>query len=286
VFLLTLVLIITYGAVRIKTDNKKLGSILFISGFIVSAYSSVPLLITLPLLFVSLLALNILTFRDFRYLIIVLFLLILPLVFLIHKNPVGFKNTFNNDIQIFSDPSLLNTINRYQGAAEKTGFKILGRVSENKYLFYSEYFGLKYMSQFIPENFFTSQSKLLGFSFEPPVLLGFIIPFVYGSYWLLKNSNTRNIFLISSLLAIPSVLANDFISLNRLVLFSPVVVFIISSGFIHLYNQKDGKCARVFLATTAILVLFQLFVTVNDIKMRELQRFERYYGQKYELAEP
>ena len=286
IFLLTLILITIYGAVRIEVGNKIIGSILFVAGFTASVYFSVPLLITLPLLFISLLLLKVQTFKNFKSATIVLLLLLIPLFFLILRNPAGFKNAFKNDVRIYSDPTLLNAINRYQGDAQETGFKNLGRISENRYLFFSEYFGLKYMNQLIPEVYFSPQYKLLGFSFEPPMFLGFIIPFIYGLYCLLKNARARKVLIISSLLAIPSVLANDLVSLNRLVLFSPVIIFIISFGLIRLYDLRRGKNPKIFLAITIILVFFQIIVTISDIKTRELQRFEKYYGQKYELTEP
>ncbi len=190
-----------------------------------------------------------------------------------------------NEIKIFSDPGLVNTVNRYQGAAGKEGYKNLARISENRYLFFAEYSALKYFTQLVPEAFFTPQYKLLGFSFSPPILLGFIIPFAYGLYKLLQKSNSRKILFISTLLVIPSVLANDLVSLNRLVLFSPVIIFIISFGLIYLYGLKKSKTAKAFLLLTIILVIFQLIVTFSDIKTRERQRFERYFGEKFELVE-
>src|SRR4030066_455113 len=83
IFLLTLILITIYGAVRIEVGNKIIGSILFVAGFTASVYFSVPLLITLPLLYISLLILKVQTFKNFKSVTVVLLLILMPLFFLI-----------------------------------------------------------------------------------------------------------------------------------------------------------------------------------------------------------
>lgn len=280
------VLIISYGLIHLETGNKWLGNTLFLIGAVISIYLSVTLSITIPLLIILLLTLKIVSLKKSKAIGISLLLLILPLIFLILRNPIGFKSSFNKDVQIFSDPGLLNTINHYQGAAEKTGFKFFARISENKYLFSSEYLVSKYINQLIPETLFTSQYRLLGFSFSPPIFLGFIIPFFYGLYKLLQKAGPRKIIFASTLLVLPSVLANDLVSLNRLILFSPVIIFVISFGLIYLLDSRKNKNAKFFLVLTILLILFQLIVTLIDIKTRETLRFESYFGKKYELIEP
>jgi hypothetical protein len=153
-------------------------------------------------------------------------------------------------------------------------------------LFYSEYLILKYVSQLVPNVFFTPQFKLLGFSFSPPIFLGFIIPFAYGLYRLLKDAGARKIILISTILVVPSVLANELVSLNRLILVSPVLIFIITFGLTYMYKLRTTKVSKIFLTLTLILIVFQTIVTITDIRFREMARFNQYFGQKYELAEP
>ena len=285
IFLLFLTLLIAYGLIQTETGGKKLGNIFVLTGSVIAIYCSLSLLIILPILFILLSTLKIVSLKNIKTSAILLILLTLPLLTLIDKNTVGFKNILRNEIKIFSDPGLVNTVNRYQGAATQEGYKNLARISENRYLFFAEYSALKYFTQLVPETFFTPQYKLLGFSFSPPVLLGFIIPFAYGLYKLFQKSNSRRILFISTLLVVPSVLANNLVSLNRLVLFSPIIIFVISFGLIYLYGLKKNKTAKVFLALTIILVIFQLAVTFSDIKTREIRRFEKYFGEKFELVE-
>lgn len=210
-------------------------------------------------------------------------LLIFPLFFLILSNQVGFRNILNEEVKIFSDPGLINTVNSYQGAAKEEGLGILARISENRYIFSAEYILLKYIKSLTPATFFTSQEKLLGFSFSPPIYLGFVVPFFYGLYQILQFSNIRKILLLSALLIIPSVLAKPMVDLNRLILFLPVVIFVMSYGFIKMIEKK-GKKAYLLLILTIAIIFLQLFVTISDIRFREKDRFIKYYGQNYELG--
>jgi hypothetical protein len=90
---------------------------------------------------------------------------------------------------------------------------------------------------------------------------------------------------MSTLFVVPSVLAKNIISLDRLVLFLPVVIFIIVWGLIHMFELKKRKLIKCLLALSFVLVIFQLLVTMSDIKTREKLRFESYYGNKYEITE-
>jgi hypothetical protein len=159
----------------------------------------------------------------------------------------------------------------------------LARVSENKYLFSAEDLLLKYTEQLAPATSFTSQAKLLEFSFSSPIFLGFLIPFFYGIYLLLKSSEARKIIFISTLLVIPSVLSQEDVNLNRLVIFMPAVIFIVAYGIIKLTEQRKTKI--IYILIFSIMVILQLFITASDIKIREKARFIEYYGQNYEVKE-
>lgn len=286
IFLFFLTLIIIYGIVLIRSGYKIAGNILTTLGSVISIYSSSIFIALIPIGFILLIFLKIINLKQLKYSIFVLILLILPLVIFINKNTVGFKNTFSRNVRIFSDPSLLNSVNRFQGAAGEIGLKNLSRISENKYIFFTEYSLLKYTTQLVPKTFFTPEYKLLGFSFSPPIFIGFVIPFIYGLYLALKKAELRNILFVSTLLTIPSILANEQVALNRLILFSPVIFILISYGLINFYEERKKNVARNFLALTIFLVIFQLFVTINDIRFRESQRFVQYFGNKYEITEP
>lgn len=267
-YLLFPILLVIYGL--IKREN-----IITLIGVTMAIYSSPVSIILLIIL---------LTLKKFRILIWTL-LLLLPLFMMAYGNRFAFKNTLNRELLVFSDPGIVNTANRFQGAAAESGLKTLARLSENKYLFYSEYFLLKYVDQLVPVTFFTPQYKLLGFSFTPPIFLGLLIPFLYGLYVLVLKSNIRRFLLISTVLVIPSVIGKDLVSLNRLILFSPVLIYIIISGLAYIFELRNKKLARIILISTIFLIIFQLFVTLGDIKMREKLRFESYFGNNYEIAE-
>jgi hypothetical protein len=199
------------------------------------------------------------------------------------KNQIAFKSVLQTEIRAFRDPGLINTVNSYRGEAIEENLGAMARISENKYLFSGEFILLKFIQQLSPPTFFTPQEKLLSFSFSPPIFLGFIIPFFYGIYLLLKTETARKIIITSTLLVIPSVLAKAPVDLNRLVIFMPVILFVIAYGLIKLMQQKNNKL--IYITILTILVIFQMLVTFSDIKNRERNRFEKYYGQNYEVKE-
>lgn len=238
------------------------------SGYLVSAESSYIYLLSLLLLIFFI-------YVYFKSKRILGFVLIIPLF-------LGLKNVLGGEVKIFSDPGLLNMVNSYQGAAKEIGFGNLARISENKYLFFTEYVLLKYMKQLVPTTYFTSQEKLLNFSFSSPIYFGFLPPFLYGLYVLSKSPFLLRSILISTLLVIPSVLAKQMVDLNRLFIFSPVIIFVISYGLMKLYEQR--KRTSFFLILTLILVIFQLVVTISDIQFKEKDRYIKYFGQDYEVG--
>lgn len=284
IYLLFLILLGFYSLLLIYQNQNYWGPFLFIGSVILAGYSSFLLFLILPFLFISLIFFKLFSVNKFKRVLIYFGVLFIPLLFLIFKNPVAFKNIYENEVKIFSDPGLLNMVNTYQGAAAQEGLGKLAKVSENKYLFFSEYVFLRYIKQLIPPTYFTPQEKLLNFSFSPPIYLGFLIPFFLGLYQILQSSNLRKILLISTLLVIPSALAKSMVDLNRLVIFSPVVVFIVSYGFIKMVEKIKEKKASIALALVVSLVIFQLFVTISDIQLREKERFIKYYEQDYELG--
>lgn len=286
IYLFSIILVILYGVLVIRSGRTLPGSVLIVLASTLANYSSPLFLFFVPILFVIFISTKILSIKQLRYTIVAVICLSLPLVLLINKNRSEFKNSFINEVRIFHDPSLLNSINRFQGGAERIGLRSLSRISENKYLFFSEYILLKYGAQLVPETFFTPQYKLLEFSFSPPLLTGLIIPFAYGLYLALKRDNLRKVVVISTILAVPSVLANEMVALNRLILFSPVVILIISYGLINLWEGRKNVVARNFLIVTSFLAIFQMTIMVNDIRFREQKRLIQYFGNQYEISEP
>jgi hypothetical protein len=283
IYLLFLSLVFTYSLLIIKDSTKSTGIILFLVSSLIAVYSSMFFLALIPVFIGLILIFKIIPFKNLKISIIVFIILISPLVILIGKDRATFKNVIQNQVQVFADPGIVNTVNSYQGSARKENLGILARISENKYLFSGEDLLLKYVEQFAPATSFTSQEKLLEFSFSSPIFLGFLIPFFYGIYLLLKSANARKIIFVSTFLVMPSVLSQELVNLNRLVIFMPVIIFIISYGLIKLIEQKSKK--RIYVLIFVVLIILQMFITISDIKTKEKARFNEYYGQNYEVKE-
>lgn len=216
--------------------------------------------------------------QKFKLFLIVL-LMYLPVVLGSLYNPEGIFNLTKQQIKVFSEPGLLNSVNSFKGESQQAGFGILAKLTENKYLYLSEYLSLKTLKHLSLSTYFTSQEKLLNFSFSPPLYLGFIVPFLYGLYTIIKNNKSSRIMILASLpLTIPSILAQPLVDLHRLILFMPAVVFTISYGLMSLYRERRFIFTKLLLWGVICLVIAQIIVSLIDTSVREYPRFRRYVG--------
>lgn len=282
IFLLFLLLVVFYGLLLIKSGQVKWGLILTIGGSVICMYSSVILLILIPIIFLFLIFLKLIALNSFKIYFAILILLLLPLFFLIYKNQTGFKQIVSIETKIFSDPGLINNVNSYQGAARDANFGSLAKISENKYIFISEYVLIKYSKQLIPTTYFTQQEKLLNFSFIPPLYLAGLIPFLYGLYKIIQMPVMRKNLLLSTMLVIPSVLSEQIVDLNRLILFFPVIILLTTYGVTELAKQR--KNTHFFLTFLLFLVVVQSLFTLYDINIREKGRYIKYFNQNFQIG--
>lgn len=277
VYLLCLVLIIFLALYLIKSGKQKLGGLMFIISSILLLYSSIIFFLSYLLFVCGFILLRFIPFSKIKLNLILILIICLPLFILMFKNSVGLKNILNNQVNFLLDPGLMNSINVFQGESRKEDFGYFSRLSENKYVYLSRYIILKFTKNIVPSAFFTSEEKLLGFSFSPPIYLGLLIPFLYGVYLILISKTLSKYLILSLVLIIPSFLSKKMVDLNRLILFEPIVIFIIIYGLKKI-NDKKGRLTGIILLLCSILILIQFGVTIFDINFREYPRFERFYG--------
>lgn len=270
IILLTFILLTVLGILRQKMK-------LFIAGILLSIYSSIIFLIIMPPFFLGLVKFKLLNSEIAKKTITIILILSLPLILLSFSNTAGLKNVYQNQVTIFSDPGLMTAVNNFQGESKKMGLIFLTKLVENRYIYFGEYIALKAFKNITPATFFTPQEKLLKFSFTPPILIGLLIPFLYGLFKIFSSPILIKIFLLSTLLIIPSLLSSGLVDLNRLILFKPVIILITSLGLIKLSDK------RILLYLIVILILVQLGVTIFDINQREFLRYERYLGTGFEI---
>lgn len=283
IFLLSCFLLSVVGFVL--PNNKKVGALLMVLGFVSLLYTNILMLFIVPLIIVFVLKKQSVNRLKLKIFLISFLLLCLPLPFLMVNNIKGVKNLLNNNIKIFSDVGLSNSVRDFQGEAKSEGFGPLAKLTENKYVFYAKYTTLKILKNFVPSTYFTSQEGLLKFSFSPPIYFGFLIPFLYGLYLILNLSNTRKYLAVSLILLIPSFISKELVNLNHLVLFEPVVILIISLGIIKIAQRKKERIFKCIMFLTIILVLTQFLVTIFDINFREYTRYERHFGGFSQIGE-
>lgn len=181
---------------------------------------------------------------------------------------------FLKGITIFSDIGLINAVNQFQGETREANLTSLGRVIENRYIYFGQYLIFNFLKHSVPATYFTQEYKLLNFSFNPPILVGFLIPFFLGlAGWSKLWRRYGLITLAPLLLIIPSVFSKQSPSLSKLVIFSPVIIFTISYGFITYFMKPKNKLYLSLLIITLILLMIQMTVVTVDILLREPVRF-------------
>lgn len=297
IYLLFFILVMIYGLILIAKSKPTLGTICFLIGFALSIYSSYLMLLTIPIFIVSFMLLKVVPANKIIRPLIFASISLLPLLFISLTHLSSIKNISRGEIGAFTDPGLLNSINYQRGSAEEDGFGILAKVADNKYVNYSEFVLLKSIKNLAPSSYFTSQEKLLGFSYSPPIYLGFVIPFFYGIFVLLDPKAIKifpklkklpqsvflKILLLSCIFLLPVILSKQIVDLNRLVLLSPIIFTVTSIGFIAILKQKKRYSPYLILFFLS-LIIFQMGVTFKDIQTKESTRVIKYYGQSYKIS--
>lgn len=276
-FLVCLILLIGYGVLLLNSSKQIFGSVLIILGSVAAFYSSLYMIIVLPLFFIGVIFLKIISFNKIKPLLLTIAILLLPLAVFMVVNFEGVKNIFAQQVTIFADPGVIQGNNAFQGQAQKSGMGLIFKIAENKYEHLLRYTVLKILGNLAPATYFTPQEKLLGFSFSPPTYLGFIIPFLYGLYQILRSRVLRKYLVFSLILIIPSVITQQQVDLNHLFIFMPTIVFLISYGLINLYCKKREILFCIVLYLVLCLIFFQMAVTIFDVSVREHQRYLKYY---------
>lgn len=185
-----------------------------------------------------------------------------------------------NQVTLFLDVGLINAVNSFRGETSQTIFSPLGKVIENRYIYLSEHLVFNFLKQFTPATYFTNQQKLLSFSFTPPIYLGFIIPFLFGLFKIIKSAKV-NIYkmIMVIILLIPSILSKDSPDLTRLLVVSPIIFFVTSNGlFEFILNYKKGVF-RFLLFLTLSMIFIQFITTLFDIAIREPIRLQMFLGK-------
>ncbi len=267
-YLLFLFLVLFYS-LSVSATNLKRANLLFIgsSAAIVlsSLLASTTLLAFMALLFI-LRPVYLIRLRLSLVVLAIVFALVLVLSF---RNYPSLINLFNNSFTITSDIGIINYVNDLRGQPDTQIDRLINRITENRYVYISSFLIYKFIGNLVPAVYFTAQEKLLNFSFSPPLMVGFLIPFFYGLYKLIITNKLK--FLIAAVsLVLPSFLGLAWVDLNRLFLIFPGIIYLITIGFTGL--TEKGKRAKIILYFALLLIALQYLVVISDINIRDIHR--------------
>lgn len=276
IYLLFWILLGLYGLVRLKTDKDKIGVMCVFIASAVLLYSSLLAWAFVLVLLVMFARIFNLFASKLRYIFAVcFFLLVLPMGIMFYSSG-GVKNIFAQQFTLFSNPGLIDTVNHFQGESRGSNMAVVSRLFENKYQYLFKHALYNFLVNLSPATYFTAQEKLLGFSFNSPIYLAFIIPFFHGLYLLFKKKIIKPYYSSLLVLLLPSTVSQYSPDLQKLVIVAPALILVISFGLIHLFKKKGRLIYRLLLFLTVGLIVFQLSVSLMDTIIREPLRFSMY----------
>lgn len=281
VFFLFLVLIIVLGLVLSKDDRFSM-IFVFIASFL--GMISSPFFLFILLLFCFMVFIFPVSnywkklYRLYLSFFFIFAILLFSLVFMFGRK--SFLSVFKEEATVFSDPGFINMINTYRGESVKEGFGFISKLVENKYFLGFEFFILKVLQNLTPATFFSPQEKMFGFSFSPPLFFGFLVPFFYGIYRSVLSK--KKYLLLGLVLLLPSLLSVDLINIDRMVIFFPILIYLITYGFFE-FQEANKRNLKLVLFLCVFLIVFQFVFVLYDIQTKEKERFIRYYGSIQEV---
>lgn len=178
----------------------------------------------------------------------------------------------NNQMKadLYSDPGLLNSVNAFQGELRESGVYNFGKLIENRYIFSTLHLLFNVLKQFSPATYFSSQEKLLGFSFSPPMYAGLLIPFIFGLPIFLGFIKKYPLFLIViAIFFMPSVLSGNSPDIARLSLVSPFMFLTVGLGYQTLFSSRKNKIWGFLMVLSIALVILQMLELMIEIPTLE-----------------
>ena len=274
IFLITHLLLFILGLLFLNNQRKVVGFSLVCISSLSLIYSSLVMWIVLPILIFSLTKLNYINRERLKIYILLIVILILPTLLLL-KDTTVLKIILSREISLFSNVGLINAVNTFRGETNQTQFAAAGKYIENRYFYLSEHLLFNLLKHISPVTYFTSEFKMLSFSFSPPIFVGFLIPLLMGlNMWFKLGVKFRwGLFMVLALL-LPSILSVDSPNMNRLVLVSPIIFLLISLGMEELLKRKNISF-KFLILVTLILVSIQGLTTLSDILKREPTRLQK-----------
>lgn len=204
------------------------------------------------------------------------FLIILPMILLTSSNISGIKSIVKKEFSIFSDFGMTNAINQLRGETNTASFGQIGRIVDNKFTYYSRHFIFSILNNLTPVYYFTNQHKLLGFSFLPPIFLGFLIPFLIGVFSLFKQARKEIILIITLiLLVLPSVFSKNSPDLEKLFVLFPFISLSVSKG-LQIMVKTNNVYHKILFGFCISLIIYQFLVSAWSVSILEPIRYSKY----------
>lgn len=206
--------------------------------------------------------------------IIVILVVYLSIFLLSFNNQHGLKNIFQNQATVFNDPKIINASNqlRFELNLSLTDKWIL--IVENRYTYFLKYLIYRLTDHLSPSIYFTSDARILGFSFAPPIYTIFVVILFLGIKEMIRSFRKFFVYpFIFLILLIPAFFSRQSPNLERALLTLPLIFLILGYGINYLFFSKH-KLTIFFIILFALL---QLTALLFDIPLREIIRLKQLY---------
>lgn len=163
------------GFTNLHRGRMFLGLVETVLGLLILLYGSILMWIVVPVLIFGTLRSRYLDYRNIKSVVLVIIFLSFPLLFLGMKNIEGVANIRDKQISFVSDVGLINAVNQFRGEVNESELSYMGRIIENRYIYFTQHLTFNFVEHFAPVVYFTPELRMLGFSFSPPLPVGFLL---------------------------------------------------------------------------------------------------------------
>ena len=113
--------LITFFGVLLTNEKNKWGNTFIISGSVILLLSSFFYWLILPIFYIYAYKSNFLKLQRIYFIGLIFILIFMSIIF---THNLAFRNHLNNQVTIFSDIGIINSVNTFQGEITKSNFKI------------------------------------------------------------------------------------------------------------------------------------------------------------------
>jgi hypothetical protein len=267
------IILLFFSGLKLCKKSDRLGHYLILIALISSVLTSPYLLVAVPFVIFYLLKKNILDNKKRKIMILVMVLFAVAILILSLRNPAAIRNTLSLNNSFYSDIGTINTVNAFRGETQNGRLSLIGKFTENKYFYFIQVNLKSLLDHLNPITYFTDTGNLVRKTISPPILTGFIFPFLFGLFYSWKFIKKKPYLLFILLLIIPSFLSIKYPEIIKLFVIAPLIFEITGFGLYKMLQVSKHNSLVKFLIIILVFIIFiQLVYLLSALSFTEPKR--------------